>query len=156
MALRFSILKIKRCHLFWHFFKGSLNINTTCTCDHDNVFFFIFVFRNVLSSQEKAMHHCYKIHWGVTNNVNCTYFEFCIFLGLEKMMWNTTTWNWKRESLWKMQLLQDLQVQRPTPTSGLVFALLWLYHIVICGSHCSLCLWCWKCYVLYVEFRVYH
>lgn len=45
--------------------------------------------------------------------------EFCIFLGLERMTWNTTTWNWKRENSWKMQLQQDLQVLEPNPTAAL-------------------------------------
>ena len=47
--------------------------------------------------------------------------EFCILLGLERMMWNTTTWNWKRENSWKMQLQQDLQVLEPNPTAILSF-----------------------------------
>lgn len=56
--------------------------------------------------------------------------EFYIFLGLEKMMWNTTTWNWKRENSWKMQLQQDLQVLSPGPTSCSAFSLLFSECII--------------------------
>ena len=56
--------------------------------------------------------------------------EFCMFSGLERMMWNTTTWNWKRENSWKMQLQQDLQVLEPNPTSHPIFSFLFFECII--------------------------
>lgn len=38
-------------------------------------------------------------------------------------MWNTTTWNWKRENSWKMQLPWDLQVLEPNLPTAVLSAL---------------------------------
>lgn len=90
--------------------------------------------------------------WQIMLIILCGNNEICVFLGLEKMMWNTTTWNWKRGNSWRMQLPQDLQVQRPSPTSHSVFSLLFSDCIILWCVATSCSPWLMMLEVLYFTY----